>query len=397
MKSSVLARLLVAFCCPLAAVVIVTPVAAQTRPPAGFAAYWVRTTTATSLWSGSGTGATEFGPLPVAAILQVVAAPQNRLNVWNPLTNSYAWVNAEAVEPISPPATEELAALRSFEPWWAMTHRPATSWSSNTAEAEPRGEIIMWRYLEVLTPVYGGRVLTRDPRTDALAFVDTATIGPVGPPPDEYFADAPADIAPIGLPGRVIRETDLFDRPDRADYFSTDRVQINRPVQAEGLVTGEDGTDWYRLGDGQYAPSAAVRLPSKPDRTFEGRWIDASLSEPVMVTAYEDEQPVYTALAVKGTVAFQTPTGVFRILRRVENETMDSLTIGIPREEKDGYYLKDVLFTQYFSGDGAALHYNYWRSTWGASGSHGCLGMDYDDSLFFWEFAKVGTPVYVHE
>ena len=95
-------------------------------------------------------------------------------------------------------------------------------------------------------------------------------------------------------------------------------------------------------------------------------------------------------------IAFQTPTGVFRILRRVANETMDSATLGIPRTSPNGYYLKDVLYTQYFTGDGAALHYNYWRSNWGYAGSHGCLGMNFDDSKFFWDFAGVGTVVYVH-
>jgi hypothetical protein len=36
-------------------------------------------------------------------------------------------------------------------------------------------------------------------------------------------------------------------------------------------------------------------------------------------------------LTVKGRLPRPTPTGEFTILRRVANETMDSLTIGIPR------------------------------------------------------------------
>lgn len=380
----------------LSAVFIAAPAAAQLREPTGFAASWVSASTQASLWSGPERNATEFGRIPAGAILRVVAPPQDRLHVWNPLTSDYAWVNRDEVEPTAEPSTEEIAALQRFQPWWAMTHMPAVAWSSSAPDAEAWGEILMWRYLEVLSPVYHGRVLTRDPRSDAQAFVDTRTIGPVGPPPEEYFAGIPGDEELVGLPGRIVRETDLFDRPDPEDYFSTDRQQLNHPVQAEAAVTGADGASWYRLSDGRYVPASAVRIPPAPDRTFEGRWIDADLTEPVLVTAYEDDRPVYSALAVKGTLAFQTPTGLFRVLRRVENETMDSLTIGIPREAADGYYLKDVLFTQYFSRDGAALHYNYWRSNWGYSGSHGCLGLDYDASLFFWHFASVGTPVYVH-
>jgi hypothetical protein len=278
-----------------------------------------------------------------------------------------------------------------------MTHRLATSWSSEAPDAESWGRIPQWRYLRVLSPIYGGRVLTVDPRTDVQSYVDVENLGPVGEPPEAYFESVAARESVVDLPGRIVQDTDWFEQPDAADYFAADRLVVNTPVQVAGAVEGDDGSNWYRIGQDQFVPASRVRLPQAPDRTFPGRWIDANISEPVIVTAYEDDKPIYSALAVKGSIAFQTPLGVFRILRKVENETMDSLTIGIPRESKDGYYLKDVLFTQYFSGDGAALHYNYWRSDWGHAGSHGCLGMNYDDSLFFWEFGTVGTPVYVHE
>ena len=63
--------------------------------------------------------------------------------------------------------------------------------------------------------------------------------------------------------------------------------------------------------------------------------------------------------------------------------------------EPGGYYLKNVLFTQYFTSDGASIHYNYWSSNWGYAGSHGCLGVAYNESKFAWDWADVGTPVYV--
>ena len=76
-----------------------------------------------------------------------------------------------------------------------------------------------------------------------------------------------------------------------------------------GAITRSDGT-WYRLDTGAYAPADKVRVPETPPNTFPGRWIDANLTEPVIVTAYEGDTPVYAALAVKGTAAFTTPTGV---------------------------------------------------------------------------------------
>ena len=120
------------------------------------------------------------------------------------------------------------------------------------------------------------------------------------------------------------------------------------------------------------------------------------MSEPTVVTAYEDDRPVAATLAIRGVSAWQTPVGTYHIWRRVANETMSSDGLGIPRNAPGGYYVQNVLFTQYFSPDGAALHYNYWSSMWGYPGSHGCLGMNYDDSVWFWNWAEVGTPVVVH-
>ncbi len=349
------------------------------------------------LYSGPDAAATLFGEIPSGAILQVLGPPQARTRILNPMNNGVAWIDLGATSPTATPSTEEIAQLAGFEPWWAMTHRPSPAWSSEGRDATSFGDIPMWRYLRVITPPYGNRVLTTNPRNNAQAFVNVTDIGPVGEPPEDYFSIAPPDDEVVGLPARIARETDWFERPQAEDHFSSERFPVNTSIYVEAVVYDPLGTAWYRFGQDQYVPAAAVRTPPVPARTFPGRWIDATLTEPVIVTAYEGDKAVYSALAVKGRTAFETPTGVFHILRRVENEIMDSLTLGIPRESKDGYYLKDVLFTQYFLNDGSALHYNYWRSDWGQAASHGCLGMNYADSLFFWEFATIGTPVSIHE
>ena len=114
-----------------------------------------------------------------------------------------------------------------------------------------------------------------------------------------------------------------------------------------------------------------------------------------MLVAYDGDTPVLTTLTIHGAGPRPTPIGVFTIQRRVANETMNSDTIGIPRFGPGGYYLTNVLFTQYFTSDGASIHYNYWSSNWGYAGSHGCLGVAYNEAKFAWDWADVGTPVYV--
>ena len=142
---------------------------------------------------------------------------------------------------------------------------------------------------------------------------------------------------------------------------------------------------------------AAARPPEGVSFTPDERWIAVDLTTQ-RATAFVGAQPVYVARVTTGVPGWETPTGDFRIYVRIEDETMDSLTIGIPRDDPWGYYLENVYFTQYFVG-GIALHYNYWRSDsyfGNVPSSHGCVGMRYDDAKFFWDFATIGTRVVVH-
>jgi lipoprotein-anchoring transpeptidase ErfK/SrfK len=90
---------------------------------------------------------------------------------------------------------------------------------------------------------------------------------------------------------------------------------------------------------------------------------------------------------------WETPPGWFAINHRVENETMTSGAIGAEYH----YKLENVLYTQYFTDRGHALHYAWWRTpeTIGRPGSHGCINLLMDDALFFWNWAAIGTTVYV--
>jgi lipoprotein-anchoring transpeptidase ErfK/SrfK len=136
--------------------------------------------------------------------------------------------------------------------------------------------------------------------------------------------------------------------------------------------------------------------PIAPEQARGGeRWLEVALNEQDL-NAYEGMKLVYTTKVSTGVPGLETPKGEWKIFYRVANETMDSATIGRPGE----YRLANVLFTQYFAPGGVALHYNYWTPEWQfgqRAGSHGCVGMRYDDALFMWEFANVGTRVLVHD
>jgi hypothetical protein len=144
------------------------------------------------------------------------------------------------------------------------------------------------------------------------------------------------------------------------------------------------------------APGVAQAEPARAP--LPGRWIDVDLTT-LRATAYEGEKPVYEAPVTSGKPGWETVTGTYYIRSRVASETMDSLTIGVPHDAPEGYLLKNVLYTQYFTGEGDAIHSNYWQPEWvfgKANTSHGCVGMRTSDAAYFWSFANIGTPIVIH-
>ena len=135
--------------------------------------------------------------------------------------------------------------------------------------------------------------------------------------------------------------------------------------------------------------------PQLPPPGPEEHWVDVDISAQT-ATAMVGGTPWYVALVTTGKDGWLTPLGEFRILYRVYDETMTSASIGA----EEYYVLDHVLFTQYFTNEGHALHLNYWRpeSVFGNQRtSHGCVGMRYADAEFFWNFVNVGSRVVIHE
>jgi hypothetical protein len=274
-----------------------------------------------------------------------------------------------------------------------------------------------WTRMRVQRELPNGLIDVWVPRFDLTGLVGANTIGPVAAPaPDDLKAerlDGPDITDTIGLPGRIVGGANLRTWPVVGNNLLR-TLGHNAPVRVIEGVLGDDGDEWYRvigLDSKAYTPAAlgyvhnsVVRLPRlryssvSPDRNeTPGRHFEADLREPALITAFEDGAAVWSTLTLKGTITHRTPSGVHRILWRVPNETMTSERVypPIPRDAPGGYYLTNVLWTQYFTSDGASIHYNYWSSNWGYAGSHGCLGVGYNEARFAWDWADVGTPVYV--
>jgi hypothetical protein len=283
---------------------------------------------------------------------------------------------------------------RADEQPWVISMQAATLYAQPASDADPLGEIAPWAPLQVVG--YEGEwAYVYNPRTRGTAYIQSSLLAPGEPPSKFVLMPPPAVTDEFQTRGVLTDETPLAVYPTWAEEAAQTIGTPNTWLTLDGMVTGDDGTSWYLTSDGAYVPVIAVFLPERTS-DFGGRWLDVDLTSPARVTAYEGGEVVGSFLAIRGTTAFPTPVGTFTILRRVANETMNSDTIGIPRFGPGGYYLTNVLFTQYFTGSGASFHYNYWSGNWGYPGSHGCLGLTYGDSAWLWEWARIGTPVAIH-
>jgi hypothetical protein len=125
--------------------------------------------------------------------------------------------------------------------------------------------------------------------------------------------------------------------------------------------------------------------------TLWEHWVDVNLTTQ-SASFMEGDQVVRRNLVTTGKPGHETPTGTFYINTRIANEHMRGGTIGA----EDYYDLYNVLYTQYFTYEGHALHYAWWRSQFGVTGSHGCVNMDYDTSFFAWNWLTIGSRVFIH-
>ncbi|MGH2460830.1 MAG: L,D-transpeptidase family protein [Chloroflexota bacterium] len=178
------------------------------------------------------------------------------------------------------------------------------------------------------------------------------------------------------------------------------------PISIQAWVHGQmvEGVNetWGEIAPGEYVYSANLLRPSPSSplpapRTFSGHWIDVNLTQQI-ITAYDGSTPAFWAVMSSGAPGWETETGVHQVLRRVPNETMTSASL--PAAVEVPYDLTNVLYTQYFTSYGEAIHDNYWKgadSPYGVPTSHGCIGLPEPQAKQFWDWAQVGTTVNIHE
>jgi len=203
----------------------------------------------------------------------------------------------------------------------------------------------------------------------------------------------------VGSGSPNIRSAPTTSAPVVGTLTSGSPIAIQAWVHG-AMVEGVNET-WGEIAPGEYVYSANLLKPdpSSPPpapRTFPGHWIDVNLTQQI-ITAYNGSTPAFWAVTSTGAPGWETVTGTYTILSRDPNATMSSATLTVPVAVP--YDLPNVLFTQYFTDFGEAIHDNYWKgadSPYGVPTSHGCIGLREAQAKQFWDWAQVGTVVNIH-
>jgi hypothetical protein len=135
-----------------------------------------------------------------------------------------------------------------------------------------------------------------------------------------------------------------------------------------------------------YAEAVAAAAPVYPGE----RWIDVNLST-YTLTAYEGSSPVLSAPVVDGAPPTPTARGTFYINTKLVSQTMRGNNV-----DGSEYVTEDVPWVMYFYAD-FAIHGAYWRSSFGYSGSHGCVNLPVGIAAQLYDWTAHGTRVVVHD
>lgn len=141
------------------------------------------------------------------------------------------------------------------------------------------------------------------------------------------------------------------------------------------------------------APTSEASKSSEAKKATGEKWIDVDLTKKT-VTAYRGDTPVWGPKKIVDGKNGTTSTGSYKIYLRYDTQDM---TNGgrVSEDDPDYYYTEDVPWVQYFNG-GIAFHGAPWRSSFGYSGSHGCINMRVSEAKWLYDWAEMGTRVEVH-
>jgi hypothetical protein len=156
-----------------------------------------------------------------------------------------------------------------------------------------------------------------------------------------------------------------------------------------------NGLTWFQVGLNQWIDQKKIGIVFPDTELPEGvpagaKWISVNLYEQTLA-AYEGTRLVFATLTATGLPGWWTRPGLHRIEHKYEFDTMQG---GVKGE--DWYYVADVPWVMYFD-NARAIHGEYWHNSLGYRRSHGCVNVAVADAHWLYDWAPVGTYVWVFD
>lgn len=130
--------------------------------------------------------------------------------------------------------------------------------------------------------------------------------------------------------------------------------------------------------------------PKKEPKKGNGeRWIEINLTTQYLI-AWEGDVSIYETYVSTGKPGFETPPGSYRVLTKLESQTMEGVLGG------EYYNVPDVPWVMYFTNFGHAIHGAYWHNNFGSVMSHGCVNLPLEFSAWLYTWASIGTRIEIH-
>ncbi|MGD9619552.1 MAG: L,D-transpeptidase [Mycolicibacterium sp.] len=202
-----------------------------------------------------------------------------------------------------------------------------------------------------------------------------------------------------------------------------DRRAAERAIEVKSAPAMTGRFEWIANNIAQWVPerfwpahtTVALAVGNLPSRNFEtGAAVVgvANLADHTFTVTIDGQPPTGLPAphhrpnlgqhgvfpASMGRPEYPTPVGVYSVLAKERDVTMDSSSVGIPVDSPDGYLL-DVEYAVRFTTRGLFVHSAPWavNQMGYENGSHGCIGLSTEDAEWYFNTVNVGDPIIVRE
>jgi hypothetical protein len=183
--------------------------------------------------------------------------------------------------------------------------------------------------------------------------------------------------------------------PEKDHIFSKNEKgeMVDKSYTLELPDAGADVYEEMKLAESRYLPpeSSRVKIDYHPQPFYsQGKYIDVSIAKQVM-TLFEDGKEKDQFLVSTGKYGMPTPTGEYKVQRKEEKHWSYTYKLWMPYSMNftGGYYIHELPFwpNGYHEGENHL----------GRRVSHGCVRLGIGPAKYVFDWAEIGTSIYIHK